>query len=79
MVIRYAKRPQDVSTPIHASGVGSFAGALVARISKDNLLFTVQQCVPLRDIVDVCRRADDRVHQARLSVHPLLAFMPKRH
>ena len=60
--------------PIHASGVGSFAGALVARISKDNLFFTVQQGVPLRDIVDVGRRADDRMHQARLSVHPNMGF-----
>ena len=60
--------------PIHSSGVGSFAGALVARISKDNLLFTVQQRVPLRDIVDVSRRADDRMHQARLSVHPNMGF-----
>ena len=56
--------------PIHASGVGSFACALVTRISKDNLLFTVQQRMALRDIVDVSRRADERMHQARLSVNP---------
>ena len=60
--------------PIHGSGVGSFAGDLVARISKDNLFFTVQQGVPLRDIVDVGRRADDRMHQARLSVHLNMGF-----
>ena len=47
--------------PIHTIGVGSFAGALVARISKDNLFFTVQQRIALRDIVDVSRRADDRI------------------
>gem|GEM_PF-4477463 len=56
--------------PIHASGVGSFAGALVARISKDNLFFTVQQCMRLRDIVEVGSCSDHRMHQARLSVHP---------
>lgn len=32
MVIRCAKRPQDVSTTIHVSGIRSFAGALVARL-----------------------------------------------
>ena len=47
--------------PIHTSGVGSLAGALVARLSKDNLFFTVQQRIALRDIVDVSRRADDRI------------------
>ena len=60
--------------PIHASGVGSFAGALVARISKDNLFFTVQQRMPLRDIVDVSRRSDDGVHQTGLRVHPNMGF-----
>ena len=56
--------------PIHASGVGSFAGALVARISKDNLFFTVQQRMPLGDIIDVCGCSDDRMHQTGLRVHP---------
>jgi len=60
--------------PIHASGIGSFAGALVARISKDNLFFTVQQRMPLGDIIDVCGCSDDGVHQARLSVHPNMGF-----
>ena len=56
--------------PIHPSGVGSFAGALVARISKDNLFFTVQQRMPLGDIIDVCGCSDDGVYQTRLRVHP---------
>ena len=56
--------------PIHANGVGSFAGALVARIRKDHLFFTVQQRMPLRDIVDVCGCSDDGVHQTGLRVHP---------
>jgi len=60
--------------PIHASGVGSFAGALVARISKDHLFFAVQQRMPLGDIIDVCGCSDDRMHQARLSVHPNMGF-----
>ena len=56
--------------PIHASGVWSFAGALVARIRKDNLFFTVQQRMALGDIIDVCVRSDDGVHQLGLRVHP---------
>jgi hypothetical protein len=60
--------------PIHASGVGSFAGALVARISKDNLFFTVQQRMPLGDIIDVSRRSDNGVHQTGLRVHPNMGF-----
>ena len=56
--------------PIHASGVGSFAGALVARISKDHLFFAVQQRMPLGDIIDVCGCSDDGVHQTGLCVHP---------
>jgi len=60
--------------PTHPSGVGSFAGALVARISKDHLFFTVQQRMPLRDIVDVCGCSDDGVHQAGLRVHPNMGF-----
>ena len=60
--------------PIHVSGFGSFAGALVAPISKDNSFSTVQQCMPLREIVDVSPRADDRMHQARLPVHPNMGF-----
>ena len=55
--------------PIHAGGVGSFAGALVARIRKDNLFFTVQQRMPLRDIIDVCGCSDDGVYQTGLRVH----------
>lgn len=56
--------------PIHASGVGSFAGALVARIRKDNLFFTVQQRMALGDIIDVSGCPDDGVHQTGLRVHP---------
>ena len=60
--------------PIHASGVGSFAGALVARIRKDHLFFTVQQLMPLGDIIDVYGRSDDGVHQTGLRVHPNMGF-----
>ena len=74
VLVRAALTRAHRHMPIHASGVGSFASALVARISKDNLFFTVQQGVPLRDIVDVGRRADDRVHQARVCVHPNMGF-----
>ena len=63
--------------PIHASGVGSVPDALVARLSKAKLFFTVQQGVPLRVIVDVGRRADDRMHKARLNAHPNLGFHAK--
>ena len=54
--------------PIHASGVKPLAGALLARIGKDNLLFPVQQHVALRNIVEVDSRADDRVYQAEIGV-----------
>jgi len=60
--------------PIHSGGVGPFAGALVARISKDNLFFTMQQRMPLGDIINVCGCADDGVHQTGLRVHPNMGF-----
>ncbi len=53
-----------------SSGDRSFAGALAARISKDQLLFTVQQRMAVRDIVDLGRRADDRLIQARRVIDP---------
>ena len=34
----------------------------------------MEQCVPLGHIVDVGRRAEDRVHQTGLSVHPDMGF-----
>ncbi len=60
--------------PIAAIGVRSFTGALVARVRKDNLFFTVQQRMALPGIVDVGLRAADRMHQARLRVHPNMGF-----
>ena len=60
--------------PIHSGGVGPFAGALVARISKDNLFFTMQQRMPLGDIIDVSRRANDRMHYTGLRIHPNMGF-----
>ena len=65
--------------PVHARGLRAFAGALIPGISKHNRFFTVQQAVALGDIIDVCRSADDGVHQAGFSVHPdmrLHAEMP---
>jgi len=75
VLLRAALTSAHRHMPIHASGVGSLAGALVvARISKDQLLFPVRQRMVLRDVVDVGCRADDRMHQARLSVHPNMGF-----
>jgi len=64
--------------PVHSGGLRSFAGALVARIKKDNLFFTMQQRMPLRDIVNVCGCADDGVHQAR-QAKPLLQAVNAQH
>ena len=70
--------------PIHASCLRSFAGTLVSRICKHHVVLSVKQAVSLGHVVDVGRRADDGVHQARLYVHvnvrsyakvPLFAFV----
>ena len=70
MLLRLTLTRAHGHMPIYASGVGSFAGALVARINKDHLFFTVQQRMSLGDIIDVCGSSDDGVHQTGLRVHP---------
>ena len=45
------------------------SGTLVTGISKDHLLLAVQQAVSLGHIINIGRRADDGMHQARLCVH----------
>ena len=55
--------------PIHIRGRRSFAGTLVTSISKDYFLLAVQQAVSLGHIINIDRRADDGMHQARFCVH----------
>ena len=48
----------------------SLAHALVARVGEHIALLAMHQRTGLRHVVDVGRCADDRVHQARVGVHP---------
>ena len=63
--------------PVHASGLISLGRALIASISEDNLFLSMQQCVPLGDIVDVGGGADNGMHQAAVSVHANMRFHSK--
>ena len=63
--------------PCHTGGFFSLAGNLVTYVAEDNLFLTVQQAVPLGDIVDVGSRSDDGVHQARICIDPNVRFHSK--
>ena len=50
--------------------VSPVAGSLVARIGKDDCLLAMQKAVHLGNFVEVGGRADDRVHQYQVCLHP---------
>lgn len=71
-----------------AAALFALVDALIARIRKNQMLLTMQQGMPLGDIVDVRRRGDHGVDQTRTSVHtnvhlhaevPLIALLRLPH
>jgi hypothetical protein len=54
--------------PVNARGVRPLDCPRVAGIRKDHPFFTLQQAMTLRDIVDICRCADDGVQQVRIGI-----------
>ena len=72
LLLAFARAHSNV--PVHARGLISLGRTLVTRVSEDNLLLPMQQCMSLGHIVDVGSGADDGVHQAGISVHADVAF-----
>ena len=60
--------------PVHCRGFWPLVRTLVTGIRKHHGLLTVQQPMALRDVVDVGRRSNDGVHQARVSIDTNVRF-----
>ena len=77
MLLRFTFTRAHGYLPCHTGGFFSLVGTLVTCVAEDNIFLTVQQAVPLGDIVDVGSRSDDGVHQARICVDSDMRFHPK--
>ena len=73
----FARAHGNVPYHLQAPGFGPPVHSLVASVSKGILLLPVQQSCSLSDVVDVGRRADDRMHQARLGIHADVCLHPE--
>ena len=68
LLLLYAFARAHGHLPLHARGFGALGCPLVARVSKYNLLISMQQPMTLRHIIDVGRCFDDGVYQAGVRI-----------
>ena len=82
-----ARSHRDV--PAHtAFGFQPLLGTLIPRVAEALFLMTMKERLRLRDVIDVGRRTDDRVHQPRVGINadvclhaevPLIALLGLMH